>query len=235
MRSPSAQTRAFAPVPALGLAIAATLSGFTAAIISALATGVHLHHLVPWQVNVVQFSFYVGIGAVLLPGLPRVAGRSLPELGLAVPQGRQLLWGVLGLPVMLVATSIIGLIVTAVAGQHEQAALRMLPRFNTPGLLLSFAFVASVAAPFFEELFFRGLIFNALRARLSFWPSALVSALIFAGAHGDPWAFFPLCGVGICLAYIYWRSGSLWASMVAHGLFNAFSLVAVSMKDHLRL
>ncbi|MDE2571192.1 MAG: CPBP family intramembrane metalloprotease, partial [bacterium] len=116
-----------------------------------------------------------------------------------------------------------------------QTALRLLPRFDTPGLLLGFVFVAAIAAPFFEEIFFRGFVFSAFAARLRFWPAAIVSGVIFAAAHGDLWALLPLWGVGILLAYIYHRSGSLWASIVAHGLFNSVSLVAVSLKDHLRL
>ncbi|HVA38496.1 MAG TPA: type II CAAX endopeptidase family protein [Candidatus Dormibacteraeota bacterium] len=233
--SPTSSPEAFAPAPSFGLLLASLLSGFAAAILTGFAMGVRLHHLLAWQVNVVQLGFYVGLGSVLIPLLPRVARRSLRSLGLAPPRLRQILWGILGVPVMLVVTSIIGGVITAFFGEHEQAALRMLPRFDTPGLLLGFALIAAVAAPFFEELFFRGFIFNALAARWPFWPAALVSGLIFGVVHGDVWALLPLWGVGVLLAYVYHRTRSLWASMVAHGLFNSVSLVAVSLKDHLHL
>lgn len=233
--SPTRSPESFALAPSLGLVIAAVCAGFATAVVAAAVSGVRLHHFAAWQVNIVQLAFYAGVGSVLLPLLPRVAGQSLEALGLGMPHVRQLLWGVLGVPVMLVVTAIIGAFLTVFTGPHEQAALRMLPKFDTPGLLLSFAFVAAIAAPFFEELFFRGFLFNAFAARLAFWPAALTSGLIFGFAHGDPWALLPLWGVGILLAYVYKRSQSLWASMVAHGLFNSVSLIAVSMKDHLHL
>ncbi|TAM75855.1 CPBP family intramembrane metalloprotease [bacterium] len=236
MTSHDSQTtspEAFALVPSLVLVGTAICAGFVVAIIAGLVSGTRIHHVSPWQVNLVQLAFYVGIGAVLVPALPRVAGRSLEDLGLRAPRGRQLLWGLLGAPVMLIVTSIIGAVLTALYGQHEQAALRMLPSFNTPGLFITFAFVAAIAAPFFEELFFRGLIFNALAKRFAFWPAAALSGLAFALAHGDVWALMPLWGVGLCLAYIYSRSRSLWASMLTHSLFNSVSLIAISLKDHL--
>lgn len=236
MTSHDSQTtspEAFALVPSLALVGAAIGAGFLAAIIAGLLSGTRVHQIAPWQVNFVQLAFYIGIGAVLIPALPRVAGRSLEDLGLRPPRGRQILWGLLGVPVILVVTSIIGAVITALYGPHEQTALRMLPSFNTPSLFLTFAFVAAIAAPFFEELFFRGFIFNAFAERLSFWPAAVLSGLIFALAHGDIWALLPLWGVGLCLAYIYSHSRSLWASMLTHSLFNSVSLIAVSLKDHL--
>ena len=41
-----------------------------------------------------------------------------------------------------------------------------------------------VWAPIFEELAFRGLLYPTLRLRLPAWLAALLSAAIFAGAHG---------------------------------------------------
>ncbi|TAM61021.1 CPBP family intramembrane metalloprotease [bacterium] len=231
--SPTSSTEAFAPTASLALVAAAVCAGFLVAILTALASGTRVHHIAPWQVNLIQLSFYAGIGTVLIPALPRVAGRSLRQLGLAPPQFRQILWGLWGAPAMLVLSSIAGVLVTLRYGEHEQAALRMLPAFNTTGLFLTFAFIAAVAAPFFEELFFRGLIFNALSERLSFWPAAALSGLAFAFAHADVWALLPLWVVGLSLAYIYSRSQSLWSSMIAHGLFNTISLVAFVWKDHL--
>ncbi|MBV8580931.1 MAG: hypothetical protein JOZ86_09865, partial [Candidatus Eremiobacteraeota bacterium] len=40
-------------------------------------------------------------------------------------------------------------------------------------------------------------------------------------------AIFPLIASGIVLALVYYRTVSLPASMITHGLFNAFTVVAV--------
>jgi len=80
--------------------------------------------------------------------------------------------------------------------------------------------------PFAEELFFRGVLYRWLRKRWGVAASALVSAAIFGLAH----AFFVLVAlgafmVGIVLAVVYERTGSLWPAAVVHGVFNSASLM----------
>lgn len=88
---------------------------------------------------------------------------------------------------------------------------------------LAFLGVATVlAGPVAEELFFRGLVFSGL-ARWGFLPAAALSGLIFGASHLDPGTVIPFTGVGMVLAWTYWRSGSLWDAIAFHMLFNALS------------
>lgn len=80
-----------------------------------------------------------------------------------------------------------------------------------------------VVAPFAEEIFFRGLVFGGLAQRLPLAVAAAVSALLFALLHGIG-VLAPIFVLGLGLAYVYHRTGSLWASMVTHSLVNAISL-----------
>jgi membrane protease YdiL (CAAX protease family) len=79
-----------------------------------------------------------------------------------------------------------------------------------------------VLAPVFEELIFRGLLYGTLRVRLGPWLAALVSAAIFAFAHGYGAAGFVSVFVsGVLWAWAYERTGSLLPSMAAHVANNA--------------
>jgi uncharacterized protein len=85
-----------------------------------------------------------------------------------------------------------------------------------------------VFAPIFEELAFRGLLFAVLRRRLSFLPAALMSASIFALAHGYGWiGFISVLWSGVLWAWAYEKTGSLIPGMVAHALNNLLVCLAV--------
>jgi len=87
------------------------------------------------------------------------------------------------------------------------------------------AFLAlAVVAPFVEELLFRGVVCESLRAR---GPriAIFVSSLLFAVAHLHGIVYYTICGV--VLGVLYWRRG-LWASITAHAAFNG-SLVLMAM------
>ena len=92
------------------------------------------------------------------------------------------------------------------------------------------AVVTVIGAPLSEELFFRGFVFSGL-LRWGFWPAAAASALLFALVHFDPGSLLPFFSIGLLMAWLYWRRGSLWDAIVFHFLFNALSfsiLVAIS-------
>ena len=42
----------------------------------------------------------------------------------------------------------------------------------------------SVSAPVIEEIFFRGLLYRALRNRMSILPAALIAGFVFGAVHG---------------------------------------------------
>ncbi len=82
--------------------------------------------------------------------------------------------------------------------------------------------VTLIGAPLTEEIFFRGLIFGGL-LRWGFWPAALISGFLFSGVHFDPGSLLPFMGIGVLLAWVYWRRRSLWDAVLFHFIFNATS------------
>lgn len=98
--------------------------------------------------------------------------------------------------------------------------------FSWPALL-SMLVMAGFVAPFGEELAFRGLLFPWLRDRLGVAAAAVVSSLVFAILHGVPVLIPALTAIGIALALLYHRCGSLWPVILAHGAFNAIMVAAL--------
>lgn len=83
------------------------------------------------------------------------------------------------------------------------------------------ALSTAVVAPVYEELLFRGYVFKGLSRSAGPGVAIGVSALLFAAFHGDPLHAIAVLPMGLFLGWLRWRTGSLWPSMVAHGLNNA--------------
>jgi membrane protease YdiL (CAAX protease family) len=82
--------------------------------------------------------------------------------------------------------------------------------------------VTVLLAPVFEEVIFRGLLYGSLRARLGVGPAVVVSALVFAAAHGYGTAGFASVFLsGALWAWTYERTGSLLPAIAAHVANNA--------------
>jgi len=78
--------------------------------------------------------------------------------------------------------------------------------------------------PVIEELIFRGVLFQALRAKLSpFW-SVLISSIIFAGVHADIKYFIPLLAMGFVTAYSFEKTKSIYTPIGIHILNNLFTV-----------
>jgi len=85
-----------------------------------------------------------------------------------------------------------------------------------------------VFAPIFEEIAFRGLLFAILRRRLPFVPAALVSASVFALAHGyGVIGFVSVAWSGFLWAWVYEKTGSLIPGIIAHSMNNLLVCLAV--------
>lgn len=83
------------------------------------------------------------------------------------------------------------------------------------------------AAPFAEELIFRGLLQSWLSRRIGAYGAIAVTAGCFALMHASTWPDpIPLLVLATGLGLTYQRTGSLWAPITLHAAFNA-SMLAV--------
>jgi membrane protease YdiL (CAAX protease family) len=86
-----------------------------------------------------------------------------------------------------------------------------------------------VSAPIIEEIFFRGLLYRALRNRMSILPAALIAGFIFGAIHGTAYPLNtlpPRMVFGVITCLLYQRTGSLYPSMALHGLIDGSAFEA---------
>jgi membrane protease YdiL (CAAX protease family) len=107
---------------------------------------------------------------------------------------------------------------------RENIPIQLGTRDSAAALVLA-ALLTCVIAPVCEELFFRGFLFGALRKH-GLVVAALVSGIAFGLAHvaSAPIGFLvPLGALGVILALVYERTGSLYPSMGLHALNNSIA------------
>lgn len=99
-------------------------------------------------------------------------------------------------------------------------------------------FIVILLAPVVEEVLFRGLVFGGIRQKnqiLAYLVSCLLFALMhvwqFAVVQQDVTYFLLMVQYlvpGWVLAWVYDRSGTLWAPMALHAVANALSVWAIA-------
>ncbi|MEH2346627.1 MAG: type II CAAX endopeptidase family protein [Nostoc sp.] len=113
-------------------------------------------------------------------------------------------------------------------GQGGSNPLLQLALESRDGIALGIFFsTAAIAAPFFEEILFRGFLLPSLTRYLPVWGSILISSLLFAIAHLSLSEILPLTALGIVLGVVYTRSRNLLAPMLLHSLWNSGTLLSL--------
>ncbi len=177
-----------------------------------------------------QLVAYATALALVVGYLPALAKRPLSALGLRAPRWSDLAWGLAGAVAMVIVAAITGGVQDAVFHVKSDEVQVQWLRGARGSMIAGFVFLACLAAPFFEELAFRGFVFNALLRYLPVWLAMAGSAVLFGFAHmqpGNAGAIAPLIAAGVVLTLVYYRTGSLIASMVTHAAFNLFTVVLV--------
>jgi hypothetical protein len=167
----------------------------------------------------------------------RLAGQPLSALGLAPAPWGHFLLAVVFQPIVFVPITFLGVLwnafLAAFGHQPElQEPVRILAGTVRDGDLvgfLSYALAAVVITPLAEEILFRGLLFGWLRRSLGAVAAALVSGALFAAVHFSLTALAQLVILGVFLAYLYQRSGSLWVAAFFHAVFNAASIGRIAL------
>ena len=175
------------------------------------------------------------IGLLAVTGALIVAPKALTGLRLTPPSGaaRSMIIGlVLAVPAWVAATVLAALAALALEAigfiQEAGVADTVLARGDPTVVLVAFIVVAPVA----EELFFRGVVYNAWLRERGPRVALLGSAALFAVIHTSLFALVPIFALGVALALVYRRTGSLVAAMAMHAGFNAIS-VGITLLDRL--
>ena len=124
-----------------------------------------------------------------------------------------------------IGASLVALIVTRllelIGVPPDQAITETAIRLVDP-VVLVVAIV--IVAPVAEEVFFRGVVYNAWLREYGPRRALIGSAALFALIHGSVFALLPIFGLGLALAMIYRWTGSLASAIAMHAAFNGLSL-----------
>jgi uncharacterized protein len=127
------------------------------------------------------------------------------------------------------------LVITAVLDPEQEDIARELGLGE--GVLESIAagFLIIVVASVSEEVFFRGFVFAGLRRSMPFAVAALISAFVWALLHFNPdnpggsWGVVvQLTVLGVALAWLYERTGSVWPPIAVHAVNNALAFAVLA-------
>jgi membrane protease YdiL (CAAX protease family) len=112
--------------------------------------------------------------------------------------------------------------------ESMQEAVKLLQEAKDPLVVALMAIAAVIVAPVAEEVVFRGYLYPAAKHFCGPLGGILFSSLVFAAAHGNIAAIAPLFLLAVLLCLIYEFTGSIWANISVHFLFNA-ATVAIQL------
>jgi membrane protease YdiL (CAAX protease family) len=105
--------------------------------------------------------------------------------------------------------------------ESMQEAVKLLQEAKDPLVIALMAIAAVIVAPIAEEVIFRGYLYPAAKRFCGPVGAILFSSLVFAAAHGNVVALLPLFALAVILCLLYEFTGSIWACISVHFLFNA--------------
>jgi len=92
-------------------------------------------------------------------------------------------------------------------------------------------FAVAICAPVVEEIFFRGLLYRALRNRLNVAGAAVIVGVLFGMVHASTYpldSLLPKAAFGVVACLLYERTGSLYPSIALHCLVDASGFEAAT-------
>ncbi|TYA10669.1 CPBP family intramembrane metalloprotease [Paenibacillus faecis] len=174
------------------------------------------------------------IAVVLILGVYAVAlrpkGLSWTEVGLK-PFDRKN-WKLIALSsVALLVGAVIIMELTSFLGNTYENSKTVALRENTTFLAVLIAFITgAVISPLYEEIFYRGFLYRWLRTRVGLTGALLLSASIFTLIHIPTYNVMPAnFWSGVIFAYAYERTGSIWPSVIIHGVTNGIMVLLTVM------
>ena len=214
-----------------GVLLSLVLSILAVSVVVAVIGPDGLDDLPLWGTALLQVPLWLALLGVPLLATNLKGRRSLRvDFGLAmrwtdVPVG--LLLGLalqLGLGIVLqVLYPLVGLDVDRVG---ESAQELTADATNGVGVALVIL-IAAVAAPLFEELFYRGLFLRSVQRRFGDVAAAVVPALVFGLVHLQLFDLLALVLFGIVLGVVTMRVGRLGPAIWAHVAFNLTALLSL--------
>jgi membrane protease YdiL (CAAX protease family) len=88
--------------------------------------------------------------------------------------------------------------------------------------------ISAVLPAICEEMTFRGVAMSGFLTRMKPATAMALTGALFAAFHLSLHRFFPIFLLGWGLAYLVWKSGSIYTGMLLHLLNNGFAGIVVN-------
>jgi membrane protease YdiL (CAAX protease family) len=181
-----------------------------------------------------QIGLWTGmVGVVVLASRRKGAGRLSEDFGFRARWTDLALGPAVALFVQLLVLPGLALLLRPLLGKPEVSGPVRELLDDAKGLaFLGLVLSVAVGAPIVEELFFRGLLLRSLQRRMGDGLAIAISAGVFGLAHGSSLpaealilVIVSLTVFGAVLAALAVRTGRLGPGMVAHAVFNLFTVL----------
>lgn len=167
---------------------------------------------------------WVALSWLVFLWVPRVEKETAGSLGVGRFRRRYLVWGVLVYLLVLVASTVSGLLL-AYVGLPSLRSLQPLIQgysvFTLVGLFLT--------GTFLEEVFYRGYLIERMTVLTKHrWVAALVSWLLFTLVHLKFFGVGPTIDTSVisaALVLLYLKEKSVWPCVVVHGINDALAFL----------
>ena len=175
---------------------------------------------------------------VILKFMQRMKVNGLEVFGLQKKGlGQNIVYGAMGYAAVMPVILVIGVVIYAILNllnlrpPPQPIVGLFLAEKNTALIVLS-SLIAAVFGPIIEEIFFRGVMYNAVKRKAGVFWGILVTSVLFSFLHTHAASYFlvgfiPIAILGAALAYLYEKTGSLIPSMTLHVLNNVGSVAMV--------
>lgn len=112
---------------------------------------------------------------------------------------------------------------------YNKEVLAMSNLKSTFDLVMSLLVLALLPA-IFEEMLFRGCLQKIIVSiTRSAFGGIFITSIIFSAVHFSYYGFLPRLFLGLMLGYIFYYSKSIWLSILAHFLNNAYAVIGMYM------
>jgi len=153
---------------------------------------------------------------------------------------RNIFYGVVGylaaVPALVIALIAIAAIINITKYMPEnQPIVELFMKEENAAFLMYSSLFAAFVGPFIEELFFRGFMYAALRKYAGVFGAMVVTSAVFAALHTHVVGFVPIMILGMALAYLYEKTGTLVAPITVHMIHNFSMVLFVFLLKQLRV
>jgi membrane protease YdiL (CAAX protease family) len=215
----------------LGQVLALVVPGVVAVVAIAVAGREDLEDIPLWATALLQVPLWAGLLGAPLWATYLKGRRSLAaDFGLRmrpvdVPIG--LVAGFFGQIALLLVLSLVYQLLGIDLDKVGETAEELTEGATDAVGVILLVLIVGLAAPVFEELFYRGLWLRAIERRAGTAVAVIGSSVLFGLVHFEPYDFPALVGFGAIAALLTVRTGRLGPAIWAHVAFNLTAVVGL--------